>query len=103
MITVKIDFDPGSADLPPFIPWIARIDAKTHMCQEITLGRRKPCNFHARFLYIYLDGTFGMFCRNHLDTKILNADIYPLGNIEEQKRCEKWIKANTTDTRGLLK
>jgi hypothetical protein len=103
MITVKMDFDPGSPDLPPFIPWIARIDAKTHACQGISLRTGKECSLKARFMYIYLDGTYDMFCRNHLDTKVLNADLYPFGNVEEQQRCERWIKKNTTDSRGLLK
>ena len=32
------------------------------------------------------------FCRNHLDTTILSAEFFPFGNIDEQKRCEQWIK-----------
>ena len=36
MIRVYLDFDPGSPDLPPFIPWIARIDAKVFKCEGIS-------------------------------------------------------------------
>lgn len=105
MITVRMDYDPGSPDLPPFIPWIARIDAKIHACQGISLKNSKPCRSQARYLYIHKNGVFNIWCRNHLDTNILSADLYPMGNLKEQERCQKWIKKNTTDSRvqGLLK
>jgi len=104
MIRVYLDFDPGSPDLPPFIPWIARIDAKVFKCEGISLKHNKPCTLHARFIYVDQDGILNYFCRNHLGTNRLNAESYPLhGNIEEQKRCERWVQKNTTDTRGLFK
>ena len=102
MIIVQMEYSPGSADLPPFISWIARIDVNTYDCKGVSLKQSKKCKSPAKFLYVNRNGSIDFYCRNHLDIYKLNASLYGKDATEE-KRCERWIRNHTTDTRGLLK